>query len=123
MVKLFVSEPDLCKVAIFEMPFDVPEITDFKIEKFLANMQLTKEKFHDHQTKVITKEQVIIGPAMMGLIYSNFIFGKLVQKAYSFEFDENFYDDYADIISTLFLRGINGIHAEMKKKHSNENNE
>jgi AcrR family transcriptional regulator len=122
MVKLFVTEPDLCKVAIFEMPFDVPEITNFKIEHFLANIKLTKEKFHEHHnSEVVTKEQAIIGPALMGLIYSNFIFGKLLQKTYIFEFDENFYNSYADIISTLFLNGVNGIHSEMKKKQMPDN--
>ena len=110
MVALMQRETDLCKVAILELPFNIPEIEDFKIKMLIQHNRIVKDSFHSKKPVCEEPTQnVIIGPALTGLIFSNFIFGNLLTKAYNIKLDDQFYKTYSDTISTLFLRGIKGV--------------
>lgn len=119
---LFTLKPSLCKVAITELPFNVPELLEYKKELIFQHLQFVKDSFsvckHSNEDKLV---HLIVGPAFFSLVFSNFYFGSIVKSAYNYEFDENFYDKYADIISTIFLNGIRGfadkMRASMMKEH------
>ena len=122
-VNLIRSKPDLCKVAIVEMPFDLPEIAEYKNEFFLSNHRVIEETFH--RNKPIAEDpfyKCVIGPAMISLVFSHFLVGHIVKTTCETEFDENFYERYSETISTLFLRGVMGIAEEERKKHTQNMN-
>ena len=120
-ITLMKTKSDLCKVAIFEMPYDLPEILEFKINLMREQQALIKNKFHSGGTKDIDpKLQVIIGPAFFSLIFSNFLLGNVAAAGSKVEFDDDFYKLYSEIISTLFISGIHGVAKLTKSKNQNK---
>lgn len=110
MIKLMQLKPDLCRVAIIEMPFDMSEISEFKLGLMHNHMMRIKENFHKNMPAADNPaHHVIIGPAFISMIYSNFLFGEIARKDTTVVFDEDFYDYYAEIITTIFLRGVIGL--------------
>ncbi len=107
----------LCKVVINEFTIDVPEIESFKIEMLKKHIDFLKSSFKEpakHPSN--PKYHTIMGPAMMGLAYSNFMTGHLSNKIANVDYDDEFYDFYAETIADLFLYGVTGIiKKEMKK--------
>ena len=116
MVNLIKSKMDNCKVAILELPYDVPEIADFKIKMVRQHIIMLRESFHGGMPMMDDPDQTgIIGPALISLIFSNFLLGHIAEPAFGVKMDDAFYDKYANMISTLYLSGIMGIAAENKK--------
>lgn len=109
MVNLIKDKEDLCKVAIIEMPFELPEVTKLKVELLKNNMKLMGNnlsagfKIHD------PKQHIIIGPAFLSLIFSGFVFGNLIKKISKDKLNDEFCSRYCETISTLFLDGMSGI--------------
>ena len=116
LVRLMSEKEDLCRVAIIEMPFDVPEIAEFKLSLVKQNLQFVGKKLHEGFKIKDRTMHIIIAHAFMSLIYSNFLFGKMNNKATGIILDEKFYDKYSDIITTIFLNGINGIKTKIERK-------
>jgi AcrR family transcriptional regulator len=115
MIRQMQQKPELCRVAIIEMPFDLSEITDFKLTLMHKHMLTIKEKFHKNMPSGDNPaEHVIIGPAFFSLIYSNFLFGEIARMGTKVVFNEKFYDYYAEVITTMFLRGVIGL-ADMNR--------
>jgi hypothetical protein len=51
----------------------------------------------------------IVGPALLSMIYSTFMFGEGLELAFEFNRDEAFYDEYVDVISNLILAALRGL--------------
>ncbi|MGA2296368.1 MAG: TetR family transcriptional regulator [FCB group bacterium] len=110
LVLLIRTKTNLCKVAILEMPYDFPEITEFKLNLFMEHMKLIGCNFENIFTGIQNKyKHIIIGPAFISMIFSHFIFADMINSAYKIEFDDKFYDTYAENIATLFLYGVKAI--------------
>lgn len=109
LVKLMNDNDDLCRVAILELPYDVPEIAEFKLNLVKQNRQFIGKKLRDGFEINDKTFHLVIGHAFISLVYSNFLFGKLANKVAGVTFDEKFYDTYSEIISVIFLNGVNGI--------------
>jgi TetR/AcrR family transcriptional regulator len=116
MVKLIRSNRDLCHVAILELPLNIPEISDFKIRLLQDHVKLVKAQFDAYPKMKNHNSHFIIGPALITLIFSNFLIGDTSKGAFNVEFDDEFYERYSDTIATLFLRGIIGVAEEAKLK-------
>lgn len=116
MVNLIKNKEDLCKVAIIEMPFELAEVTQLKVELLKNNMKLmgtnlsTGFEIHD------PKQHIIIGPAFLSLIFSGFMFGNLIRKISKDKLNDEFCQRYCETISTLFLDGMSGITKAAKPK-------
>jgi AcrR family transcriptional regulator len=109
LVKLMSEKEDLCRVAILEMPLDVPEIAEYKLSLVKRNRKFIGEKLKtgfDISDKMI---HITIGHAFISLVYSNFLLGKMINKTTGIVMDEKYYDRYSEIITMIFLNGINGI--------------
>ncbi|MFW5785727.1 MAG: TetR family transcriptional regulator [bacterium] len=48
----------------------------------------------------------IVGPALLSMIYSTFLFGRGLEKAFCFTRDDAFFDEYTSLISRLIVAGI-----------------
>ena len=131
LIRYIRDNMDLCKVVMNEIPYDLPEVLEYKIEMLKQNIDYSKERFkqdikndckhkviHDKMRANLGDEEfeyqhklfhVIISPAYMSLIYSHFVQKDVIKKITDIEFDDKFYDYYAEIISALFYKGISGI--------------
>ena len=117
MISLFNKRQDLCKVAIIELPFDQEDVADFKVKMFDEHIKLIKQTFHAHGNFFDKPEQtMIIGPAFLSLLFSNLIFGNVIKDSSNITFDDAYYEQYIEIISTLFLKGIIGVATSNKMK-------
>jgi AcrR family transcriptional regulator len=124
-VKLINEKENLCRVALLEMPLDVPEIANYKLEMVKRNMRFVGKKLEDGFNISDKTKHVIIGHAFISLVYSNFIFGKLRRKEFNIIFDDKFFETYTDIITTIFLHGVYGINdvcCPDKRNQKNKNN-
>lgn len=120
VIEFMKNNTGLCKVALFEMPHDLPEIKEYKMKVFelIANVikgqVWVKMGIKDNPEKYIP----IVGPAMISMVFSNFMLGELVAGAFKTKFDKKFYENYSKIITKMLLNGINGIRLENKSKEN-----
>jgi AcrR family transcriptional regulator len=108
MVNLIKEKEDLCKVAIIEMPIELPEITAIKVELLKNNMRLMSNSLSSGFNINDPKKHIIIGPAFLSLIFSGFMFGNLIKKISKDKMDDDFCKRYCETISALFLDGMTG---------------
>jgi len=114
LVKFICEKKDLCRVAIIEMPIEMPEITQLKVELLHKNMKLMSNNLAKSFKIYDAKQHVIIGPAFLSLIFSGFIFENLIKKFSKDNIDKDFTKRYCDTISDLFLDGMTGIAKKQK---------
>lgn len=107
----FVKEnTDLAMVVFNTTPFDIPEINQIKIERVnklfsMLGGLLTSLGVDPGNNMILS----IIGPGLYSFIITHFRLQSLKSKILHIPFDEAFFDDYKEIISTLFLKGIRGV--------------
>ncbi|MEI7484104.1 MAG: TetR family transcriptional regulator [Ignavibacteriota bacterium] len=116
MVNLIKDKEDLCKVAIIEMPIELPEITAVKVELLKNNMRLMSQSLSAGFNINDPKQHIIIGPAFLSLIFSGFMFGNLIKKISKDKRDDDFCKRYCETISALFLDGMSGFVKSNKKE-------
>jgi TetR/AcrR family transcriptional regulator len=116
MVKFFLEKKNFCKVAILEMPLDYPELADYKFELLRTNVIFVRRTLKKGFKIGDTNKHIIIGPAFISLVFSNFLFGDMLSAALKIKFDKEFYYEYIDTITELFLYGIYSLQKKCKKK-------
>ena len=102
------SRRDLCKVGITEIPYDEPEIARFKSARVVFIKNLIFNRFF-RDSGLIIEDKVtisILSPALISVIYSNFLLGDIIKNVLDIEFDEAYYERYANTISTFIMGGI-----------------
>lgn len=108
LVSYIKDHKDIFKVAYYELPYDTPEIVEFRgqriqqIRKVLWG-HLFPEREIDNQ---IAPHLPIVGPAILSMVFSNFILEPVIKVAFDVEFDDAFYDSYTANISELILKGL-----------------
>lgn len=50
--------------------------------------------------------QTIVGPALLSMVYSTFLFGRALEKALCFSRDDEYYERYEELVSRLILAGL-----------------
>ncbi|MCP4133110.1 MAG: TetR/AcrR family transcriptional regulator [bacterium] len=109
---------ELCKVALYEFPFDMPEIAALKAEKMQAFIAIVRERV---LTALGGDDRIInylpiIGPAVVSMIFSNFMLGPIVERVFPIEFDDTFYEQYTESITALILGGVPNLLSEVVYK-------
>ncbi len=93
-----------------ELPHDLPEITEMKrkkIRRLVDLMGVLPERMGVEPGDDELKS--IIGPTLISVAFSNFLFGSLVGKVFDVTFDDAFYERYIETITTIFLHGVTGL--------------
>lgn len=108
LVTVIQNNKDLFKIGFFELPLEVPEVAEIRAERINKIRELLGSKvFADLKMDAKTKKYLpIIGPAMISMVFSNFIMGPSLQNVFKAKFDTAFYDDYARIITSLIINGL-----------------
>lgn len=121
LVNLMKNKAIFCKVAITEMPFNLPEFSDFKANVIRLHIDYIKQGLKLIELFVDDpKYGSIITPAMISLVFSHFLFGPLIKKVWSIELNNEYYELYAKTISTLMLEGIIGIKKLIEQNNQGE---
>lgn len=110
-IDLVRSDIDTAVVWFSELPNNIPEIVELKAEsmsksremvnKLLAQLDLEFEEDRDLLS--------LIAPLIINMVFSYFITGPIIDSADKRDFDDNFADNYSDVLSTFCLQGIEGV--------------
>jgi len=113
----FVREnTSLAMVMYNELPLDIPEITELKAERISAMIRNLGGLIHQFGIDPHDPSKIsMIGPSLIGMIFTNFRAQSVVRKTFDIEIDDAYYERLKSTLSTLFLDGARGLAAEMKK--------
>lgn len=79
-------------------------------DTILKHIEFINDTFHKSSSAINDPiMRSIVGPAFISLIYSNFLIGQTSKGIYNVEFNDEYYDKYAEVIATMFLSGIRGL--------------
>lgn len=98
------------QVMLAELPFDVPEIAEFKatrIREVLLPMVRTFIAEFTGQTNPDLRPE-LIGPAIHGMIMFHFLTAPVFSRAIGTDLDDPFYEQYAEQLGDLVLYGLVG---------------
>lgn len=116
----FVKKNKEMTMVAFDAPsLDIPEIADLKAEKISELIKTISgliERFELDPTDAV--QISIIGPSLMAMILAHFRFKTVQKRVFKIKFDKNFYDQYAETISHLFLYGVTGLANQRKARRS-----
>ncbi|OGP52611.1 MAG: hypothetical protein A2Y65_08170 [Deltaproteobacteria bacterium RBG_13_52_11] len=108
IVMLLRNNNDLVRIAFTELPFDMPEIADFKAERVRKIAALLQQKLLPTIERKLPRpiRIEVVGPAFIGMLISHFLLLPVLEGVLSTSFNEKFYEHYADEIADLFLYGL-----------------
>lgn len=110
VINIIKEDPTLCRVAVYEIPFNCKQITSFKVEKIKAlRERMAVQVFPKFEIPIDVELLSIIGPALISLMFSHFLLKPIVSNVYKDTLSEGYYDKYKSVISTIFIDGIEGI--------------
>lgn len=111
MVDILRFNTHICLVGFSDLPNNVPEVFDLKINKTnrlieLGN-QISKKFGIDFN---INKDiAYILGPAMMSMLTSHFTHKNSISQQFKIAYDDEYYEKYSNTLAELFLYGIFGL--------------
>ncbi|MDD5362599.1 MAG: TetR family transcriptional regulator [Ignavibacteria bacterium] len=116
MVELIKRKENICKVAMLEIPLDVPEISEHKLKLKKENHKIMKGSLRKYFKIFDKTEGLIMGPLFMSMVFSNFLFITPSKDFIDIKLDDKFYDKYAETISNVMLYGLIGYKKNNKNK-------
>jgi AcrR family transcriptional regulator len=110
IVILLRNNNDLVRIAFTELPFDMPEIADFKAERVRKIAALFQHKLLSAMEGRLPRpvRLEIVGPAFTGMLVAHFLLRPVLESIFNTSFDETFYDQYAEEIADLLFYGVLG---------------
>lgn len=106
VARYFAANTDKLIIALTELPHDDPDITEFKAERFMRISGLIQSSLGDVAAHVPIS---LIGPAMVGLAASRFLFLPVLQKALPPGAPALGGENYPEMVAELFINGFNGL--------------
>lgn len=102
LLDMMMANKNICRVAIFELPFEIPEVSEFKEELFKETIKITIDILKDKYNIKEESLQLIVGPAFYSLLFSHCYYSNVLHQ----DVNSKYFKKYAETISELFLRGI-----------------
>lgn len=107
---------ELAMVMYNELPLDIPQITELKAERISAMIRNLSGLIHQFGIDPTDPSKIsMIGPSLIGMIFTNFRAQSVVRQAFGVDIDDAYYERLKNTLATLFLEGVKGVVAEMKK--------
>ncbi|UCE22891.1 MAG: TetR/AcrR family transcriptional regulator, partial [Candidatus Aminicenantes bacterium] len=113
MVDFVRGNTKLAIVAYNELPLELPELAELKVEKITRMISIMSgliKKFGLDPDD--TYHLGMIGPSLISMVFTNFRIQSILRNVFKVKFDDVYYDDFKETIATLFLSGIQGIAAK-----------
>lgn len=105
---------DLSLVWNSEMNNDIPEVNEVKKQNQLEIGAVANKLLHplglDFEKNIDIIQ--IVGPVVIQMIYSHFIFCNFLEFSEQPEFDDAYYERYSDVLVEMILNGVNGLIAQ-----------
>jgi AcrR family transcriptional regulator len=121
MVGLIRSKTNICKVTLIEFPLDIKEVQEMKTQLIWQHIELLKKEFmFPHKKEHPDSLNIIVGTAILSMIFSNFLLGNVAKILTKNEFDDDFYDEYTEIISTMILGSMKSLDDKLYSKKQAE---
>lgn len=102
---------DYMIVTLAELPHDDPDITEYKATWAKKAMVIIQEEIclplSSSAGKTISP--AAIGPLLIGMMSSRFLFAPILENVQPPGYGEEFLKEYPEIITTIFLDGINSL--------------
>lgn len=108
VARYFDANTDKLIIALTELSHDDPDIIEFKAQSFKRAMSIIFAGLGNATDRVPVP---VIGPAMVALAASRYLFMPVMEKALPPGCRELGAENYPDIIAELFVNGFNGLMA------------
>ena len=108
VVGVFRKNPDLVRIAITELPYDMPGIVQFRADRVTRMLGLVA----GHVLPALPEEVrnrirlEVVGPAIVGMLTFHFLMRPVIQSAFQIDFNSSFYENYADELADIFMYGV-----------------
>ncbi len=113
MVDFVRENTELAIVAYNELPLDLPELAELKVEKITQMIGIMSGLIKRFG---LDPEDIyhlgMIGPSLISMVFMNFRIKSILKNVFKVKFDEAYYQDFKETIATLFLSGVQGIAAK-----------
>ncbi len=110
-VRLIRNQHNLMMVWYSELNNEIAEVNDLKNGQLQQLKSTVNHLLHkigmDFDRDV--KRLNLIGPAIIQMIYSHFVLGRLLDDDEPEAYDDQFYEQYSDMIADMILNGLNGL--------------
>lgn len=108
VISVFRKHPDLVRIAITELPYDMPGIVQFKADRVTRMLGLVAAHVLPALPEEVRKRirLEVIGPAIVGMLTFHFLMRPVIQNAFQINFDSSFYENYADELADVFMHGV-----------------
>jgi len=110
LIKMMMENENICRVAIFELPFDIPELREFKEKLFKENIKMITDIFNEKYNINDESLQLIIGPAFYSILFSHCYYSNALQL----KEDSKYYKIFQETVKDFIIRGLSAF--EKKKK-------
>jgi len=109
--KYFSTHRDYLLVTIAELPHDDPEITEHKASWGRQMVETVGKHLQaeDNNSGIQTLPPVIFCSMLTSIMASRFLFTPVMEQVQPEQLSTTSIEEYADIISTIFLQGANSI--------------
>lgn len=104
------------RIVTTELPHFLEEAQEFERQYLQMIRRLTDrwfapevfgtDLFADGGCPDPTVLHTIVGPALLSMIYSTFLFGRALEKTFCFSRDDEYFEQYEQIVSRLILAGL-----------------
>ncbi len=112
VARYFGSVSDKMTIALTELPHDDPDITDFKVQRFKQMIAAFQGGLGGPASGIPI---AVIGPAIVGLAASRFLFRPVLEKALPPGSGMLEAEGYPELIADLFVDGFSGLLAARRE--------
>ncbi len=108
LVGVFRKSPELVRIAITELPNDMPGIVKFKAERVTRMLALAGRHILPGLPENVRQRirLEVVGPAVVGMLTFHFLMRPVIENAFRMTFDGSFYDNYADELADILMYGV-----------------
>ncbi|MFA9454273.1 MAG: TetR family transcriptional regulator [Candidatus Aminicenantaceae bacterium] len=107
------ANTDLALVAFNELPLEVPEIAEIKVEWVKRMLKRASWILVRLGLDPADGVQVgVVGPTLFSMVMMHFRIRHIQREVFGLDFDDAYYERFVSTASTLFLDGIHGIAAK-----------
>ena len=108
LVEYFRANREMVIIAFTELPFDHPEIAEYKARYVNTIRGLATREMMGALNMLPGRRLPleIFGPALIGMLLSHFLLRPIIERLDGVVLDDVFYESYPDIISDIYLHGV-----------------
>jgi len=110
-IDYFSANRDCLIILLTELPHEDPDIIEYKAQWVKKIMPVIQDEICDplKQDHGIVISPVVIGPLMLSMMSSRFLFAPMIATVNPPGLKEEFLDRYPDLVADIFLNGLNGL--------------